>query len=83
MNRTMKILLSISALVIMSAIGGYVTFYNVGGLDNLSQTTVKKILDRQRDDLFSDGEMHVFTLGTGTPLLGTGRMPPRECCDRR
>ena len=53
----------------------YFQFQRAGGTDGLIQKSVKRLASANRNDLFEDGRMHVFTLGTGTPQLGTGRMP--------
>ena len=53
----------------------YFQFQRAGGTDGLIQKSVKRLASTNRNDLFEDGRMHVFTLGTGTPQLGTGRMP--------
>ena len=43
--------------------------------DGVQQAAIRRILGDDRSDLFTDGRLHVFTLGTGSPQLGGGRMP--------
>ncbi len=75
--KTMKRL--VAALVVLALLmipAAYLGLRRAGGIDGISQSTVKSLVAQQRDDLFNDGKLHVFTLGTGSPQLGTGRMPP-------
>jgi ribonuclease Z len=43
--------------------------------DGAQQAVIRRILEGERSDLFEDGRLHVFTLGTGSPQLGGSRMP--------
>ena len=43
--------------------------------DWIQQAAIRQIVGNNRSDLFADGRLHVFTLGTGSPQLGGGRMP--------
>lgn len=49
--------------------------FRFGLPDAVQQAAIRRILERERSDLFADGQLHVFTLGTGSPQLGGGRMP--------
>mgnify|MGYP002623836510 CR=1 FL=1 len=70
-----KLVLGIAVLVVLIPLLGVGAFYGAGGIDGLQQSTVAHLLDQQRTDLFEDDRMHVFTLGTGSPQTGTGRLP--------
>ena len=43
--------------------------------DGVQQAAIRRIVEGERSDLSADGRLHVFTLGTGSPQLGGGRMP--------
>jgi ribonuclease Z len=43
--------------------------------DSVQRAAIRHILEGERSDLFEDGRLHVFTLGTGSPQLGSSRMP--------
>ena len=68
----------ITALIVVAVLtlgAGLVTLRSVGGLEGLEQIAIRRALAPRSDDLFGDGRLHVFTLGTGSPQLGGGRMP--------
>jgi ribonuclease Z len=65
-------MLVVSAVVTLA--GGFVAL-RVGGLDGLERLAIRRALAPQHAELFEDGRLHVFTLGTGSPQLGSGRMP--------
>jgi ribonuclease Z len=58
--------------VIASAVLGFVM---LGGVDGVLRRGIEAMLRDDRSELFSDGRLHVLTLGTGSPQLGGGRMP--------
>lgn len=43
--------------------------------DWVQQAAIRRVVGKNRSDVFEDGRLHVFTLGTGSPQLGGGRMP--------
>ena len=49
--------------------------FTVGGIDGLLQLFIERTLRDDRSELFLNQRLHVFTLGTGSPQLGGGRMP--------
>lgn len=55
--------------------GAAAAIWSVGGIDGLSRLAARRALAPQHTGLFEDGRLHVFTLGTGSPQLGGGRMP--------
>lgn len=65
--------LIIFAFVVLA--GGYVALRSLGGFDGLERLAIRRALEPQHAELFEDGRLHVFTLGTGSPQLGGGRMP--------
>lgn len=71
-KHTFRILVPV-ALVLLLA--GGIAFVLLGGSDGIQQRFIESMLRDQRADLFTDGRLHVFTLGTGSPQLGGGRMP--------
>jgi ribonuclease Z len=52
-----------------------VAFRSLGGSDGLQRLGIRRALEPEHAELFEDGKLHVFTLGTGSPQLGGGRMP--------
>ncbi len=64
--------LALSALVV--GFGAW-AFWSLGGSDGLQRLAIRRALEAQRSGGFEDGKLHVFTLGTGSPQLGSGRMP--------
>lgn len=64
------VVLILAALVVDAAVSRF------GLPDALQQAAIRRILEGERSDLFEDGRLHVFTLGTGSPQLGSRRMPP-------
>ena len=68
----------IAALVLGAAVlllGGWAVSQGLGGVDGLQRLAIRRVLAVDRSGLFEDGRLHVFTLGTGSPQLGSGRMP--------
>lgn len=64
------------ALVAICLVGGaWVLFRALGGADGLQRLAIRRVLSDRRPELFDDGRLHVFTLGTGSPQLGSARMP--------
>jgi ribonuclease Z len=70
-----RIVKSLAVLVGVALAGGSIAFWRLGGMDGVQQLAIRRILQDQRSGLFEDGRLHVFTLGTGSPQLGGGRMP--------
>jgi ribonuclease Z len=70
-----RVLTSLAALLVVVLAGGSIAFWLLGGIDGVQQLAIRRILADQRSGLFEDGRLHVFTLGTGSPQLGGGRMP--------
>jgi len=66
---------SLAILVVVVLAGGSIALWRLGGMDGVQQLAIRRILQDQRSGLFEDGRLHVFTLGTGSPQLGGGRMP--------
>jgi ribonuclease Z len=67
-----------TGLILLPAVllaGGALAVWLLGGADGVQQTAIKRVLEDQGTQLFEDGRLHVFTLGTGSPQLGGGRMP--------
>jgi len=73
MRRRTVATLAFAAVVVLAS--GWLAVRSLGGLDGLQQLAIRRVLEGQRSDLFEDGRLHVFTLGTGSPQLGSGRMP--------
>lgn len=65
----------LALLVAVSVAAGTIAYVLLGGIDGIQQRFIERVLRDQRADLFEDGRLHVFTLGTGSPQLGGGRMP--------
>jgi ribonuclease Z len=55
--------------------GGFVALRSFGGFDSLERFAIRRALEPRHDELFEDGRLHLFTLGTGSPQLGGGRLP--------
>jgi ribonuclease Z len=72
MRRCLVAALLSSAVV---AVAGFVALRSLGGFDGLERLAIRRALEPQHAELFEDGRLHVFTLGTGSPQLGGGRMP--------
>jgi ribonuclease Z len=70
-----RIVTTLIALLVVVVTGGSVAVWRLGGMDGVQQLAIRRILQDQRSDLFEDGRLHVFTLGTGSPQLGGSRMP--------
>jgi ribonuclease Z len=64
----------ILSIVAVFAAGG-LTLRSLGGFDGLERLAIRRALEPRHGELFEDGRLHVFTLGTGSPQLGGGRMP--------
>ena len=64
------------AVLVAAAVLGVEAIGRLGLPDGVQQAAVRRILEGERTDLFEDGRLHVFTLGTGSPQLGGSRMPP-------
>ncbi len=73
MRRRLVALLLVAAGVALA--GGFVALRSVGGVDGLERLAIRRALAPRHTELFADGRLHVFTLGTGSPQLGGGRMP--------
>lgn len=73
MRRTLAWAVLVFAIV--GLVGGFLAFRGVGGMDGLQRAAARRALEPRHDALFEDGRLHVFTLGTGSPQLGGGRMP--------
>jgi ribonuclease Z len=71
-SRVVRTLVVVAAATLA---GGAISVWWLGGLDGVQQFAIKRILQDQRSELFEDGRLHVFTLGTGSPQLGGSRMP--------
>jgi ribonuclease Z len=70
------VLVPAAAVALIGAVvAGAVGLWNVGGPDGLRRLAIRRALTAQHGGLFEDGRLHVFTLGTGSPQLGSGRMP--------
>ena len=69
---------AIGALVLslILAITGWAVFRFTNATDMLMRSTVKNLALSQRNDLFTDGQIHVIILGTGSPV------PPQNPVDR-
>jgi ribonuclease Z len=65
--------LALSAVVVLVA--GWAVFRSLGGFEGVQRLAIRQVLEDQHSELFEDGRLHVFTLGTGSPQLGSGRMP--------
>jgi len=65
--------LALAAVVVLAS--GWLAVRSLGGLDGLQQLAIRRVLEGERSEFFDDGRLHVFTLGTGSPQLGSGRMP--------
>jgi len=65
--------LVVSAVVAL--VGGVVALWSFGGFDGLERLAIRRALEPRHTELFEDGRLHVFTLGTGSPQLGGGRLP--------
>lgn len=72
MRRRIVPALAISALVLLA---GAWLFRSAGGGEALQRLAIRRALEARHAGLFADGRLHVFTLGTGSPQLGSGRMP--------
>jgi ribonuclease Z len=70
-----RIVPSLVFLIIVVLAAGSIAFWRLGGMDGVQQLAIRRILQDQQAGLFEDGRLHVFTLGTGSPQLGGGRMP--------
>ncbi len=70
-GRTLAVL-ALSAVVVL--VGAW-AFWGLGGFDGLQRLAIRRALEARRPGGFDDGKLHVFTLGTGSPQLGSGRMP--------
>jgi ribonuclease Z len=68
---------AIGALVLslILAITGWAVFRFTNVTDMLMRSTVKNLALSQRNDLFTDGQIHVIILGTGSPQPGSDRLP--------
>jgi len=68
---------TLQGLLLLAAIGlvGLILAFQFGLPDRIEQAAIRQIVGDDRSDLFTDGRLHVFTLGTGSPQLGGGRMP--------
>lgn len=73
MRRRSVATLALAAVVVLAS--GWLAVRRLGGLDGLEQLAIRHMLESERSDLFEDGRLHVFTLGTGSLQLGSGRMP--------
>lgn len=54
---------------------GSLVFRALGGAAGLQRMAIERTLEPKHGSLFEDGRLHVFTLGTGSPQPGSGRMP--------
>ncbi|MBW2314045.1 MAG: MBL fold metallo-hydrolase [Deltaproteobacteria bacterium] len=63
------------AVVTTAAVVASVAISRLGLPDGIQQAAIRRMLEGERTDLFEDGRLHVFTLGTGSPQLGSRRMP--------
>jgi ribonuclease Z len=54
---------------------GLLVFQALGGAAGLQRMAIERTLEPKHASLFEDGRLHVFTLGTGSPQPGSGRMP--------
>ncbi len=54
---------------------GLCVFRALGGAAGLQRMAIERTLEPKHESLFGDGRLHVFTLGTGSPQPGSGRMP--------
>ncbi len=54
---------------------GLLVFQAIGGAAGLQRMAIERTLEPRHASLFDDGRLHVFTLGTGSPQPGSGRMP--------
>lgn len=75
MNRIARLALPLGLVGLVAVVAGYAVFRRNGGVDGLMQSAVQRAIAQTRNDLFEDGNVHVFTLGTGAPQTGTHRMP--------
>ncbi|NNL66829.1 MAG: MBL fold metallo-hydrolase, partial [Myxococcales bacterium] len=66
---------SLVALAALALLAGAAAFWSLGGADGVQQRAIKRLLQDQRAELFEDGRLHVFTLGTGSPQPGGRRNP--------
>ena len=66
---------SLIAGVAVLLLAGAAALWSVGGPDGAQQRIIKRLLQDQRAELFTDGRLHVFTLGTGSPQPGGRRNP--------
>jgi len=73
MQRRSVTALMLSLLVAFAA--GGLALWSLDGVDGLERLAIRRALEPRHDGLFEDGRLHVFTLGTGSPQLGGGRMP--------
>ena len=69
-----RVFLVLAGLVAVGALG-LAAISRFGLPDAMQQAAIRQLLEDQRSDLFEDGQIHVFTLGTGSPQLGGSRMP--------
>lgn len=73
--RAARVLKSLVGLGGFAMLAGLVAVWGLGGIDGMQRLAIERVLRDQRTDLFEDGRLHVFTLGTGSPQLGGRRMP--------
>jgi glyoxylase-like metal-dependent hydrolase (beta-lactamase superfamily II) len=72
---TRRLATSLAVLLLAVAAVGSIAAWRLGGLDGVQQLVIRRMLADQHSDWFEDGRLHVFTLGTGSPQRGGGRMP--------
>jgi ribonuclease Z len=73
MRRPIVKTLTLSTVLVLAV--GAAALESLGGLDAVQRLAIRRALEERHGELFEDGRIHVFTLGTGSPQLGGGRMP--------
>lgn len=72
---TRRLVTPLVVFAVAAIVGGLVALWSVGGPEGLERLAIRRALAPRNAELFEDGRLHVFTLGTGSPQLGGGRMP--------